>query len=103
VDYNLFVNHEYSCVYILTNNRNTFLYVGVSSNLVKRIWNHKHKAITALLVNIMSINWFIMNFFDDIVNAIIREKQLKAGSRQKKIDLINKFNPEWKDLYSMII
>jgi len=42
-------------------------------------------------------------FFEDIVNAIIREKQIKAGSRQKKIDLINKFNSEWKDMYSEII
>jgi len=97
------VSHEYSCVYILTNNRNTVLYIGVSSNLVRRIWDHKHKAYYGFTSKYNVDKLVYYEFFDDIVNAIIREKQLKAGSRQKKVDLINKFNPEWKDLYSMII
>jgi len=97
------VNHEYSCVYILTNSRNTVLYVGVSSNLVKRIWDHKHKSYFGFTSRYNVDKLVYYEFFDDVINAIIREKQLKAGSRQKKIDLINKFNPEWKDLYSKII
>jgi len=97
------VSHTYSCVYILTNVRNTVLYVGVSSNLVKRIWDHKHKAHFGFTSKYNVDKLVYYEFFDDVINAIIREKQLKAGSRQKKLDLINKFNPEWKDLYSTII
>jgi putative endonuclease len=95
--------HEYSCVYILSNNRNTVLYVGVTANLVKRIWDHKHKSYFGFTSKYNVDKLVYYEFFEDIINAIIREKQLKGGSRQNKIELINKFNPEWKDLYSNII
>jgi len=75
----------------------------VTSNLVKRIWNHKHKTCFGFTSKYNVDKLVYYEFFDDIVNAIIREKQIKAGSRQKKIDLINKFNPDWKDMYSQII
>lgn len=75
----------------------------MSADLVKRIWDHKNKSYFGFTNKYNLDKLVYYELFDDIINAIIREKQLKAGSRQKKIDLINKMNPEWKDLYSQII
>ncbi|MBK6912370.1 MAG: GIY-YIG nuclease family protein [Ignavibacteriales bacterium] len=91
------------CIYILTNKNNTVLYVGVTNNLTRRIWEHKSKLIEGFTkkYNIDKLVYF--ESFDNPRDAIKREKQLKAGSRKKKIDLINKINPEWKDLYNFEI
>jgi putative endonuclease len=89
--------HEYF-VYIMTNARNTVLYTGVTNNLMRRVWEHKNKtgSIFTSKYNINKLVYFEAG--SDINQAIFREKQIKAGSRQKKIDLINSINPEWKDL-----
>lgn len=87
-------------VYILTNKNHTVLYIGVTSNLKSRIEQHKNKhnpkSFTARY-NVDLLDYFEQFF--DIGEAIAREKQLKSGSRQKKIDLINEQNPNWEDLY----
>ncbi len=86
-------------VYILTNKTNKVLYVGVTNNLEKRVFEHKNniseKSFTATY-NVHKLVSFEET--SDINSALNREKQIKAGSRQKKLDLINKVNPEWKDL-----
>jgi len=93
----------YSSVYILTNYNHRVLYTGVTNDLVRRIYEHKNKLDDGFTKK-YDINILIYyEFFEDITLAIQREKQIKAGSRQKKLDLINKFNPEWKDLYSQIL
>ena len=86
-------------VYILTNKNHTVLYIGVTSNLPQRMEQHKtglHKKSFTHRYNITELVYY--EVFDLVVDAIVREKQIKAGSRQKKIDLINALNPEWKDL-----
>ena len=86
-------------VYILTNKYNTVTYVGVTSNLKRRVAEHKnkiHKKSFTARYNIYKLVYF--ETFTHILDAIAREKQLKAGSRQKKIDLIVSNNPNWKDL-----
>jgi putative endonuclease len=86
--------------YILTNKNNTVLYVGVTSNLEQRIRQHQSgyfKNSFTSLYNITKLVYY--ELFLNIEDAIHREKQLKGGSRQKKINLIEKMNPEWKDLY----
>ncbi len=90
-------------VYILTNTRNTVLYVGVTSNLVKRIWEHKQKVVPGFTSKYNLHKLVYYESVDAITAAIAREKQLKAGSRQKKIDLINAMNPTWADLYDGIL
>jgi len=85
--------------YILTNKNHTVLYVGVTSNLPKRIEEHKtgkYKTSFTHRYNVTILVYF--EKYESIVAAIAREKQIKAGSRQKKLDLINGLNPEWKDL-----
>jgi len=86
-------------VYIMTNKNNTTLYAGVTSNLVKRVWQHKNKITKGFTskYNLTKLVYYETGYSID--NAIAREKQIKAGSRKKKIDLINKMNPRWKDLY----
>ena len=87
-------------VYIMTCNSNTALYTGVTSNLKLRIAQHKekfHKNSFTARYQIVKLVYYEGYF--DIVEAIAREKQLKAGSRKKKTDLINTMNPEWNDLY----
>jgi putative endonuclease len=88
------------CVYIITNKRHTVLYTGVTSDLPDRIKKHKEKfypkSFTAKY-NCDKLVWF--ETFSQIEEAIDREKQIKAGSREKKIQLINALNPEWKDLW----
>ena len=90
-------------IYILFNKRNGTLYVGVTSDLVKRVYEHKCKLVEGFTkkYNVDKLGYYEVT--DNILTAIEREKQLKSGSRQKKIDLIEKTNPEWKDLYSEII
>lgn len=91
---------KHSYVYLMTNNANTVIYTGVTSNLQKRIYKHKEKLIEGFTkkYNVTKLVYF--EELDDIRNAIEREKQIKGGSRKKKIDLIRSTNPEFKDLYS---
>lgn len=90
-------------VYILTNQTNTTLYIGVTSDLVKRVWEHKNKLVDgfAKKYNLTKLVYF--EDCEEIDIAIAREKQLKAGSRLKKEKLINMENQEWKDLFDQII
>lgn len=90
-------------IYILTNKNHTVLYIGVTSNLGNRLNEHrtgKYKTSFTYKYNVKELVYF--EEFLSIEDAIHREKQLKAGSRQKKLDLINGFNPEWKDLSKSI-
>lgn len=89
--------------YILFNKRNGTLYIGVTSNLVKRVYEHKNKLVDGFTkkYNIDKLGYY--EIFDDIEEAIIREKKLKGASRKKKFELIEMNNPEWLDLYDEII
>ncbi|MFH1187802.1 MAG: GIY-YIG nuclease family protein [bacterium] len=91
---------KYYNIYISTNHpRNTVLYVGVTNNIFKRESQHKEKINKKSFTARYNVNKVVYyETFNDIRDAITREKQIKAGSRRKKIDLINSMNPEWKDL-----
>jgi putative endonuclease len=85
-------------VYILTNKVNTVLYIGVTSNLEQRIWQHKEKVYRGFTSRYDCDKLVYYEEFQWVHDAIAREKQLKGGSRQKKIDLIVSTNPDWNDL-----
>ena len=86
----------------MTNRWHTVFYVGVTNSLVGRAWQHKNK-IAKSFTKKYNINQLVYyEHFDNIEVAIMREKQLKKYSRLKKVIMINKFNPEWKDLYEEI-
>ncbi len=91
------------CVYIMTNKNNTVLYTGVTSNLRDRVRQHKEaidpKSFTCRY-NLFKLVYF--EGFSFIEEAIEREKAIKGGSRQKKVDLVNCMNPGWLDLYEKI-
>jgi len=89
-------------VYIMTNINNSVLYTGVTSNLKKRIYEHKNGIHGGFTKKYKIIKLVYYEIFKDSYNAISREKQIKGGSRKKKIELINGFNPEWKDLYDKL-
>lgn len=86
-------------VYILTNSNNTTLYTGVTSNLLRRLFEHKtgvNKFSFSSRYNLCKLVYY--EVFPNIEEAIYREKQIKGGSRKKKIELINKINSDWTDL-----
>ena len=83
----------------MTNTRNTVLYAGVTNDLIKRAYEHKAKLVDGFTNKYNIVKLVYYEVFEDIENAILREKQLKAGSRQKKVQLINSINREWRDLY----
>ncbi len=89
-------------IYILSNRPNGTLYVGVTSNLPKRIWQHKTKCVKGFssMYNLDRLVYYELTQHMDA--AIAREKQLKAGSRRTKVVLIESMNPAWKDLYECI-
>ncbi len=91
-----------SYIYFMTNKRNTVLYTGVTSDLKKRVYEHKEKLIRGFTKKYNIDKLVYYEVFDDIENAILREKQIKAGSREKKMSLIKSMNPEFKDLYEEI-
>ncbi len=86
-------------VYILTNKSNKVLYIGVTNNLERRMYEHKNKLIKGFTEKYNLIKLVYYEATDDIISAIKREKQLKNWHRDWKIKLINDFNPQWKDLY----
>jgi putative endonuclease len=86
-------------VYILTNRNNTTLYTGVTNNLYQRVMQHKSGKGGVFTAKYHITKLVYYEVFDNIYAAISREKQIKGGSRQKKIDLVNEDNPAWIDLF----
>mgnify|MGYP001363818540 CR=1 FL=1 len=92
-----------SYVYILTNKFNNVFYIGVTSDLIKRTWEHKNKIVKGFTKKYNLHKLVYYEIACDIENAILREKQLKKWHRQWKINLIREFNPTFEDLYCKII
>ncbi len=90
-------------VYIMANKKNGTLYTGSTSNLVKRVWEHKEKVTDGFTKKYNCIILVYYEAHELMESAALREKQLKGGSRNKKLKLIEEKNPLWKDLYSEII
>lgn len=90
-------------VYILTNQYNTVFYTGVTSNLIKRTWEHKNKVIKGFAEKYNATKLVYYENTNNIESAISREKQLKKWKRDWKIKLIKDFNPTFKDLYEKIL
>lgn len=90
------------CVYQLASKRNGTLYVGVTSNLVQRIWQHKEGLVEGFtkMYDVKTLVWYEPHA--TMESAITREKKIKAGNRKKKIQLIEEMNPDWRDLYADI-
>ena len=86
----------------MTNINNTVLYTGVTSNLKIRVFQHREKQVKGFTQKYNCIKLVYYEMFEEMYTAISREKQIKAGSRQKKIELINSMNKEWLDLYDTL-
>jgi len=91
------------CVYMLASKRNGTIYTGVTSNLIKRIFEHKSNSVEGFTkkYRVHILVWF--ELFEDMESAILKEKKIKAGSRAKKIALIESSNSKWQDLSDEII
>jgi putative endonuclease len=87
------------CVYILASDRNGTLYVGVTSDLIKRVWEHKNDLVPGFTkrYSVHDLVWFELH--DSMESTIAREKAIKEWKRKWKLELIERENPEWKDLY----
>ena len=88
-----------SYVYMMCSKKNGTLYIGVTSNLSRRIYQHKKKLVPGFTAKYLITHLVYYETFDSIVVAIRREKQLKGWVRDRKIQLIEKTNPDWNDLY----
>jgi putative endonuclease len=91
------------CVYIITNDRNTTLYIGVTSNLIQRIYQHKAKLVEGFSAKYNLHKLVHFEQFEDMDDAISREKRLKRWNRDWKNQLIDERNPRWIDLYDDFI
>jgi putative endonuclease len=90
-------------VYILASQRNGTLYIGVTSDLVQRVWQHKNDVVEGFTQKYGVHLLVYYELHDDMENAILREKRLKKWNRAWKLRLIEEKNPEWNDLYPSII
>ncbi|MFN3235355.1 MAG: GIY-YIG nuclease family protein [Gammaproteobacteria bacterium] len=90
-------------IYMLTNKYKNVLYIGVTNNLVRRVFEHKNKLHEGFTLKYNVDHLVYYEVYSDVVDAITREKQIKSWSRKKKNLLINSFNPKWEDLYSTIV
>ena len=89
-------------VYIIASKPHGTIYIGVTSNIIRRIYEHKNKLVEGFSSKYSCKLLIYYEVFDSIKNAIYREKIIKAWSRKKKLALVNKRNPDWQDLYSEI-
>jgi len=91
------------CVYILTNKTNNVLYTGVTGNLIERVLQHRSKSIEGFTKRYNVTKFVYYETYEDPASAILREKQIKGGSRKKKIVLIESVNRVWKDLFEELV
>ena len=89
-------------VYIMANMKYGTLYIGVTSNLAKRVWEHKHHVVRGFTDRYRLEHLVYYEVHEAAESAIRREKRLKHWPRQWKLEMIDGFNPEWKDLYASI-
>lgn len=91
------------CVYILASRRNGTLYVGVTSDLVKRVWEHKNNVVPGFTkrYGVHVLVWYEIH--ENMETAILREKAIKEWKRAWKLELVEKSNPEWQDLYPELL
>ena len=89
-------------VYIMTNKVNTVLYTGITNDIRRRVYEHRQKLIEGFTKKYNIVKLVYYEAFADCTSAIQREKQIKAGSRKKKEELINSINREWYDLYDKL-
>jgi putative endonuclease len=96
-------NEKLPCVYILASRRNGTLYVGVTSDVIKRVWEHKNDVVEGFTrkYGVHTLVWYELH--ESMEAAITREKRIKEWKRQWKIDLIETSNPEWRDLYASLL
>ena len=96
------VTMKQPAVYILASQRNGTLYIGVTSDLVQRIWQHRNEVVQGFTkkYGVHMLVWYELH--EDMENAIIREKRLKKWNRTWKLRLIEEMNPNWDDLYDSI-
>lgn len=89
-------------IYILSNKKNGVLYVGVTNNLLRRIYEHKQEQVEGFTKKYHIHNLVYYEQYEDVRNAITREKQIKKWDRKWKVELVEKDNPEWNDLYTTL-
>ncbi|MFA5777355.1 MAG: GIY-YIG nuclease family protein [Parcubacteria group bacterium] len=97
------MNTKFYFVYMLASKRNGTLYIGVTSNLPKRVWEHKNNLVGGFTKKYNIHNLVYFEQTENVQSALLQEKQLKKWKRDWKIELIEKDNPEWKDLYEKIL
>jgi putative endonuclease len=86
-------------VYIITSKSNTVLYTGITNDLKRRIFEHKQKLVPGFSKRYKVFKLVYYEQTNDVASAILREKQVKAGSRKRKVEMILRINKEWRDLY----
>lgn len=94
---------KHPSVYIMANKRNGTIYTGVTSDLIKRVYQHKNSDIKGF-TKLYDCKYLVYyEQYESMLDAIAREKQMKAGSRKTKLILIEKMNPKWQDLHETIL
>jgi putative endonuclease len=96
------VEDKHYYVYILTNYMNSVLYTGVTNDLKRRVWEHREKIAEGFTKRYHVYKLVYYESTENVESAIMREKQIKAGSRKKKMELIDSMNPKWQNLYDEI-
>jgi putative endonuclease len=96
------MGHRYF-VYILTNDRHTVLYTGITNDLVRRVSEHREHGLSGFTRRYNVDKLVFYEETNDVRSAIAREKQIKAGSRREKVALIESMNPDWWDLFENLI
>lgn len=96
------MNQRKPAIYIMANMRNGTIYTGVTSDLMRRVYEHKHASQPGFSKKYGCTKLVYYEQCDDMIAAIEREKQIKAGSRKKKLALIEAINPRWLDLYETL-
>jgi putative endonuclease len=91
------------CVYILASQRNGTLYVGVTSDLARRIWQHRSNSVDGFVRKYDVYRLVFAEFHETMADAILREKRIKKWQRAWKLELIERLNPQWRDLYDELL
>jgi len=97
------MNEKHGYVYILTNIHNKVLYTGVTSNLVKRMYEHRNELVDGFTKKYNAHKLIHFEVFNNMMDAITREKQIKGWLRRKKIALVESENPKWNDMYENLV